>query len=75
VSGVHWVSTYDHESKEHISYAYTSEIKAVIEKLPAGWVVCIDGKWVARTPEGLRADFDSKDEALSFLTLLVSAGN
>ena len=72
---VHWVSTYDHESKEHIIYAYTSEIKAVIEKLPEGWVLCIDGKWVARTSQGIRADFDSKDEALSFLTLLVSAGN
>jgi hypothetical protein len=72
---VHWVSTYDHESKEHISYAYVSDIKAVLERLPAGWVVRIGDKWVARTASGLREDFDSKDEALSFLTLLVSAGN
>jgi len=72
---VYWLSTYDQESKEKISYAYTSEIKAVIERLPAGWVMRIDGKWVARTPEGLRADFDSRNEAISFLTLLVSAGN
>jgi len=75
VTRVYWANIYDHESNEYIAYAYTSEIKAVIEKLPAGWVLCIDGKWVARTSQGLRADFDSKDEALSFLTLLVSAGN
>jgi len=68
---VHWVNTYDHESKEYIAYAYTY----LPTYMPEGWVVCIDGKWVARTPEGLRADFDSKDETLSFLTLLVSAGN
>jgi hypothetical protein len=23
---VHWVNTYDHESKEHISYAYVSDM-------------------------------------------------
>jgi hypothetical protein len=74
MTSVYWVSTYDHESKDYIAYAYTSLTKPP-EHLPAGWVLCIDGKWVARTSQGLRADFDSKDEALSFLALLVSAGN
>ena len=68
---VYWVTTYDHESKEYIDYAYTYLPKY----MPEGWVVCIDGKWVARTSQGIRADFDSKEEAISFLTLLVGAGN
>ena len=75
MSEVHWVHAYDQESKDRVSYAYTSDIKAILDKLPAGWVVRIGDKWVARTASGLREDFDSKDEALSFLTLLVSAGN
>lgn len=40
-----------------------------------GWVVLIDGKWIARTPDAtIRADFDTMDEAQQFLTIMVSAG-
>jgi hypothetical protein len=74
VSGVYWVTTYDHESKDRICYAYIAPAKPP-EYLPAGWVLCVDGNWVARTSQGIRADFDSKEEAISFLTLLVGAGN
>lgn len=40
-----------------------------------GWVVLIDGAWIARTVDGsVRADFDTMEEAQQFLTTIVSAG-
>jgi hypothetical protein len=39
-----------------------------------GWVVLIDGKWIARNDTGtIRADFDTMEEAQNFLTLLLKA--
>ena len=39
-----------------------------------GWVVKIDGKWIARTPDGnVRADFDTMEEAQDFLILILTA--
>lgn len=39
-----------------------------------GWVVLIDGKWIARTADAtIRADFDTMEEAQDFLTLVLNA--
>lgn len=39
-----------------------------------GWVVLIDGKWIARNETGtIRADFDTMEEAQQFLTLVLNA--
>lgn len=39
-----------------------------------GWVVMIDGKWIARTHDAVvRADFDTMEDAEQFLTVMVNA--
>lgn len=39
-----------------------------------GWVVLIDGRWIARTPDGnVRADFDTMEEAQDFLSTILNA--
>lgn len=39
-----------------------------------GWVVLIDGKWIARNETGtIRVDFDTMEEAQDFLSLLLKA--
>lgn len=41
----------------------------------SGWVVKIDGQWVARSASGtVRADFETIDEAKDFLTTMINAG-
>ena len=41
----------------------------------SGWVVKIDGQWVARSASGtVRADFETIDEAKDFLTTMITAG-
>ena len=40
-----------------------------------GWVVKIDGQWVARSASGtVRADFETIDEAKDFLITMINAG-
>jgi hypothetical protein len=40
-----------------------------------GWVVKIDGEWVARNASGtVRADFETIDEAKDFLITMINAG-
>ena len=40
-----------------------------------GWVVKIDGQWVARSVSGtVRADFETIDEAKDFLITMINAG-
>ena len=40
-----------------------------------GWVVKIDGQWVARSASGtVRADFDTIEEAKDFLTTIIHLG-
>lgn len=39
-----------------------------------GWLVLIDGTWIARTPDGtIRAEFDTMQEAQDFLTTILNA--
>lgn len=39
-----------------------------------GWVVLIDGKWIARTADAnIRADFDTMAEAQDFLSTMLNA--
>ena len=39
-----------------------------------GWVVLIDGKWIARTADAtIRADFETIDEAKDFLTTILNS--
>ncbi len=39
-----------------------------------GWVVLIDGKWMARTADAtIRAEFDTMQEAQDFLSLVLKA--
>jgi hypothetical protein len=39
-----------------------------------GWIVLINGKWIARTADAtIRADFDTMEEAQDFLTLVLNA--
>lgn len=71
MNDVRLVSALTPVSNDDITYAYVGDQNV----LPSGWVLCIDNRWVARTASGLREDFDSKEDALAFLTLLVSAGN
>jgi len=41
----------------------------------SGWVVKIDGQWVARSASGtVRADFETIDEAKDFLITMINAG-
>lgn len=41
----------------------------------SGWVVKIDGQWVARSASGtVRADFETIDEAKDFLTTMINLG-
>jgi hypothetical protein len=40
-----------------------------------GWVVKIDGQWVARSASGtVRADFETIDEAKDFLITMINSG-
>jgi hypothetical protein len=39
----------------------------------SGWVVLIDDKWIARSPDAsIRAEFDTTQEAQDFLTTMLS---
>jgi hypothetical protein len=41
----------------------------------SGWVVKIDGQWVARSASGtVRADFETIDEAKDFLITMINSG-
>jgi hypothetical protein len=41
----------------------------------SGWVVKIDGQWVARSVSGtVRADFETINEAKDFLITMITAG-
>ena len=40
-----------------------------------GWVVMVDGEWIARTADGsVRVAFDTMEEAQQFLTVIVGSG-
>jgi hypothetical protein len=44
------------------------------ENTVLGWVVKIDGRWIARREDGtVRADFDTIEEARDFLQTIVGA--
>jgi hypothetical protein len=45
------------------------------EDVVVGWVVKIDGEWVARSASGtVRADFETIDEAKDFLITMINSG-